>query len=379
MKKFIFFCCCIALLSPTANPAWAMHEKSSETRVEDLSTRIGALEKSVSENEERFGWLDRVSTSGLLEVEAGYEKYKPDASGETGTETSDIVLATMELGLDARLNEYISGHVLFLWEEDDTEPVDLDEGFITIFGTERLPLYLLAGKYCVPFGKFESYFISDPLTLELGETNQSAVMCGYHHGVFDINAGLFNGDVNKIGKKDHARSVFASAAVSLPEDFHENLNLTAGVSYISNIADTSGLSGRITDADGDGEPDGVSDYVAGISGFVSVGIAERVFCVAEIVSALDKFNEGELGFADGKRRPKAWNLEIAYVSESNMGAGLKYEGADDCGYFLSKSGYGGIIFWYPFEKTYVGLEYLNQDFENDDNVQKVTVQLAYEF
>ncbi len=379
MKKFMFYCCCIVLLIPTANPAWAMHEKSSETRVEDLSTRIGALEKSVSENQERFGWLDRVSINGLLEAEAGYEKYKPDASGETGTETSDIVLATMELGLDARLNENISGHVLFLWEEDDTEPVDLDEGFITIFGTEQLPLYLLAGKYYVPFGKFESFFISDPLTLELGETNQSAVMCGYHHDVFDVNAGIFNEDINKTGKKDHARSVFASATASPPEDFHENLSLTAGVSYISNIADTEGLFEQIVDADGDGEPDGVSDDIAGISGFMSIGITEKVFCVAEIVSALDKFNEGELAFADGKRQPSAWNLEIAYVSESNMGAGLKYEGVDDCGDFLPKSGYGGIIFWYPFEKTYVGLEYLNQDFENDDNVQKVTVQLAYAF
>lgn len=379
MKKSMFFCCCIVLLSQTANPAWAMHEKSSETRVEDLSTRIDKLEKAVSENDKRFGWLDRVSISGLLEGEAGYENYKPDASGETGTETSDIVLATMELGLDARLNEYISGHVLFIWEEDDTDPVDLDEGFITISDTDRFPLYLLAGKYYVPFGKFESFFISDPLTLELGETNQSAVMCGYHHGIFDVNAGLFNGDVNKIGQKDHARNVFASAAVFLPEDFHENLDLTAGVSYISNIADTGGLSEQIADINGDGEPDDISDYVAGISGFVSVGIAKRVFCVAEIVSALDKFNEGELGFAGGKHQPSAWNFEIAYVSAWDIGVGLKYEGASDCVDFLPEIGYGGIIFWYPFDKTYIGLEYLNQDFNNDDNVQKVTVQLAYQF
>jgi hypothetical protein len=362
-----------------ALPARAMHEKDSEERIDEMSTRIDELEKSISEKKDLSKWLDVFSFSGLLEVEAGYEKYNPDASGEPTEESSDIVLATMEFGVDAKLNEYVSGRVLFLWEEDDTEPVDLDEGFISISNADEAPFYLTAGRYYVPFGKFETYFISDPFTQELSETNESAVMCGRHGEWIDINAGVFNGDINKTGKDDHVENIFASATYTLPEGSIEKLSLTSGVSYLSSIADSKELSKQFSDFDGDGKTDGLKDYVAGVSGYVTIGFEDRFFFVAEYVSALDDFKPGELAFSDGKLLPSAWNLELAYVSELHIGAGIKYEGTDDCGTFLPESGFGGIVFWYPFEQTYVGLEYMNQEFENCDTNQIATAQLAYEF
>jgi hypothetical protein len=96
-----------------ALPTRAMHEKDSKERIDEMSTRIDELEKSISEKKDLFKWLDVFSFSGLLEAEAGYEKYNPDASGEPTEESSDIVLATMEFGVDAKLNEYLSGHVFF--------------------------------------------------------------------------------------------------------------------------------------------------------------------------------------------------------------------------------------------------------------------------
>ncbi len=257
--------------------------------------------------------------------------------------------------------------------------MDVDEGFITINAADRAPLYVTAGKYYVPFGKFETYFISDPLTLELGETNESAILCGHHGELLDINAGVFNGDVNKSGEDDHAENAFASATYTLPEGLLENISVTSGVSYLSSLADSKELSKQISGLDGDGENEGLKDYVGGASGYVTIEFKDCAFFTAEYVGALDDFEPGELAFGDGKLRPSAWKFEVACKTESQIGAGLKYEGTDDCGTFLPETGWGGIVFWYPFDQTYVGLEYLNQEFENSDTNQKVTAQLAYEF
>jgi len=356
-----------------SSPAWALHEKSSETRIEDLSTRVDVLEKNTLDN-----WFHKLTLSGLLEAEAGYKKFDPDAAGEPCEESSDIVLRTFELGLDADFTDHVGGHVLVLWEEDDTEPIDLDEGYVSLTGTEDIPLYLHAGKLYVPFGTFDTRFISDPLNLELGETRESAVIAGYHKDMLNFFCGGFNGEVDKFGKKNHINTFFTGADFSLPEEDSRAVNLTAGVSYISNIADSDGLS-EINDVDGDGDPDGVSDYVGGVSAHLSMDFAHSVFCTAECVCALDDFSAGELGEGSGEVKPQAWNFEIAYVLPSDIGFGLKYDGTDDCDDFLPENRYGGVIFCSPFENTYLGLEYLRQKFDNKDRSDMVTAQLAFEF
>jgi hypothetical protein len=325
-------------------------------------------------------WFNKIEVSGLLEAEAGYEKFKPDAAGEPSEESSDIVLSTFELGLDAAFTDHIGGHVLVLWEEDDTEPMDLDEGYVSLTGTQEIPLYLHVGKLYVPFGGFDTRFISDPLTLELGETRESAVLAGYHKDGFNFFCGGFNGDVDKQGKKNHINTFFAGADFSLPEDHSRPLNLTIGISYISNLADSDGLS-EANDVDGDGDPDGIRDYVSGVSGHLSLDIAHSIFCTAECVCALEKFNAGELNVSDNANRfrPRAWNFEIAYMTPADIGFGVKYEITKECDTFLPEKRFGGIAFCSPFENTSLGLEYLRQEFDNNDRSDMVTAQLAFEF
>ena len=110
-------------------------------------------------------------------------------------------------------------------------------------------------------------------------------------------------------------------------------------------------------------------------------LVHSIYCTAECVCALNKFTAGELTFGvdDERLRPCAWNFEIAYVSPADIGFGMKYEGSNDCHDFLPESRYGGIVFCSPFESTYLGLEYLYQEYENNDKNEVVTAQLAYEF
>jgi len=349
-------------------------EKEHYHGVKGLADRVHRIEDQMREG--LLGdWAKRISLSGLIEVEAGYEDLDFDNPAWSDEDSSDIALATVELGVDVDIATHVKGHVLFLWEEDDTEPVDIDEGIIIIDGEDVIPLYLNAGKMYVPFGKFESHFISDPLTLELAETRESAVKLGFANDTLDLCFGLFNGDIDETGEDNHAETYFAGLTFSLPEETISNLSLLAGASFISNIADSDTLQ----DDDGVGFAT-IEDYVGGVSTFVSLSSMDLFFLEIEYVGATESFEAGELGFDDGESyKPSAWNIELAYAVAEGLEIAIKYEGSDDCGDFLPERQFGSAVIYDLFENTSLALEYLYGEFENDDERNLFTCQLAIEF
>jgi hypothetical protein len=339
-----------------------------------LPERVRRIEEKMAQKQEGVlaKWADKITLSGFIEAEAFYEDYDYDDPAEDDEDSSDITLATVELGVDVDIIKHVKGHVLFLWEEDDTEPVDVDEGFITLDGEDVVPLYLNVGKLYVPFGNFESHFISDPLTLELGETRESALTVGYVNDWMDVSVSAFNGDVDEIGEDNHIESFVASASFSVPEELSSNFGISGGVSYISNIADSDGLEGET--------PGEIKDYVGGFNAFVSLSYMDKFFFEFEYLGALDEFEAGELSFDNGKEfQPETWNFELAYAATDRLELAIKYEGGDDLGDFLPEDQYGAAVTYGLFENTSLSLEYLHGEFENDDERDLVTTQLAVEF
>jgi hypothetical protein len=340
--------------------------------LQGISERIRKVEEKLKDTHLLGGLSDRLSISGVIEAEAGYEDIDYDDPSQEDEDSSDITLATVELGIDADISKYVSGHVLFLWEEDDTEPVDLDEGYITLDGADKLSLYANIGKLYVPFGYFGTHFISDPLTLELGETRESAVHAGWGNEFFDIGVSVFNGDVDEADSDNHIESYVVNAALSLPENVLPGLNMSLGGSYISNIADSDGLEGEVS---GD-----LKDYVPGLGAFLSLAYLECIFLEAEYVGALDEFEAGELGFDAGQQmEPRTWNFELACTPAERWTVAAKYEGGDDLGDFLPETQYGAAVSYSLFENTALAVEYLHGEFENDDEYERITTQLAVEF
>jgi len=347
-----------------------------------LPERVRRIEEKMAQKKEGIleKWADKITLSGLIEAEAYYENYDYDTPGKSDDDSSDITLATVELGVDVDITKHVKGHVLFLWEEDDTEPVDVDEGFITLNGADVVPLYLNVGKLYVPFGNFESHFISDPLTLELGETRESALTVGCVNEWMDVSVSAFNGDIDETGEDNHIESYVAAASFSVPEELISNFGIKAGVSYISNIADSDSLQ----DEDDDGNEiiigSEVKDYVEGLSAFLSISYMDKLFFEFEYLGALDEFEAGELLFDDGKEfQPETWNLELAYAATDRLEVAVKYEGGDDLGNFLPEDQYGVAVTYGLFENTSLSLEYLHGEFENDDERDLITTQLAVEF
>jgi len=336
-----------------------------EDEIAGLKSRIAKLER---EKDQQGGGVlrgrsDRIRISGVVEVEASYEEYK-EKSAENNTDSNDIDLANVELGIDVDIAKYAGGHLLLKYEGDD---VFVDEGTINLGGVEDIPFYLTAGKFCVPFGMFNSHFISDPITLEIGEINEGAGVLGYANDYFDVALGVFNGDVDETGSDDVIEGFVASAIFTPPLSFDDS-EISFGVSYTSTIAEAGGLEDKFT---------AIEDYVGALSAFLSANYKNFTF-EAEYVGALDKFQADEL-ITERESQPMACNFELAYAVNDKIEIAGRYEFSDELWDLLPEGQYGPVISYLLFENTTLAVEYLHGEYKNGDTRDLVTAQLAIEF
>ncbi len=304
-----------------------------------------------------------VSVGGMIEVEA----YTGKENGET---VSDIVLATFELGIEAELSEWVQGRALLLWEEDDTDPVNLDEAMIILGGNKVCPAYLRVGKMYVPFGTFNSHFISDSLALELAETRESAMLAGFASGLLDISVGAFNGDGDEDSEK--ANDLFAACTLNICK------YLQIGGYWISSIGESDALEEMIIENAKNNEDENIEYSSAeGAGGFISLQIG-RFVAEAEYITAIEGFAPGVL--AQTELQPAAWNVEAGIrfnVCEAEIA--LKHEGCNDFPGFPEKQ-YGISSSIKISESATLAIEYLHGEFkDNTEDRNVVTTQLAMEF
>jgi hypothetical protein len=341
----------------------------------ELTQKIKELEEKVGLKSPAQKWADKISISGLLEVEAGYESIDYSGGLADDQDSSDLTLATVELGIDARLNDYITGHVLFLWEEDDTEPVDLDEGYITLRPGRESLFFLTAGKMYVPFGNFSTNMVSDPLTLEIGEARETAAQFGVEAKGFYGSVYLFNGDVDELDEDSHVDNFGANAGYAFETEAY---SFDLGFGYINNILDSDGIEGVISDEG----LDSVDSYVDGFAAH-AVFSSGPFTLIGEYVTALDDteyVNQGQRQKAMGEIA--AWNIEFGYgfiLAGRNALVGVAWQGSDKAENFLPEDRFMLTAGMDIFDGTSVALEYFHDEYENNDEVDTVTAQLAFEF
>lgn len=346
------------------------------------TTNALAMEESVGEV------LSKVHFSGRIEVGTAWQDVE-FADGESA-DGSDLALTTVELGLEAKVNDWVNVAALFLYEdptsfegENDETSVDLDEAVVTIGNTEKYPLYFSAGAMYVPFGALLTHFpddplIDQPLTLLMGETREKAVLLGVGHEGFSVSGYLFNGDVNEEGEDNHIQSYGFDANYACDDE--EGFDVLVGASYISNIADSDGLE------DGLGMEE-IADHVAGYDVYLHAGWAD-FFADAEYMAAADNFEPSELATDSGDgAEPSVWNLEVGYNWDwgKNLEIVLKYASSDESeGLGFPEERYGLCLNQEVFEGVTVSLAYMNDDFEDADvdgrdDRDVVLGQLAIEF
>lgn len=369
MKKKIIGMAGLLLLS--AAPALAEAPKKSETTAPRLEEKREPTELDGL----AIKLADRLEFSGLVEVEAFTGK---DFSG---AKTSDVSLATVELGLDAKITDMVSAHVLALYEEGaENDHLIIDQGTITLGNAEKSPFHLTVGKMYVPFGSFTSAMVSDPLTLELAETRDTALLAGFAHEGWYGSLYTFNGEVDKTGDSDTMDTFGANLGYKLEEG---EWQFDLGAGWLNNLGNSNTLRDHIATT---------STTVAGFTGALALHAnlqhgGWRV--MTEYIAALDSFQPGEMDFAGRGARPKAWQLELAYtteVAEREVTLALGYQRTDEAlALGLPEQRYLAAVGVGIFANTTLALEYRHdQDYGiaeggTNENAHQVVAQLAVEF
>ncbi|MCP3850794.1 MAG: porin [Gammaproteobacteria bacterium] len=357
------------------------HQRAPSQRRDELST-MGKIGNSMT-------------MGGVIDIVGNHT----DSDGWSGEAASDIVLDTLELGIEASAGEWVTGNILFLYEDTDDDNFQVDEAYITFANPGVTPFYAAAGRLYVPFGNFESNMISDPATLTLAETREDVVQVGFEtEGGFYGSAYLFNGDADE-SKDNTYRSTDNNHIDNYGLNFgyvmeNDDFGLDVGVGYINNIGTSNTLQDTIG-GNGFCAGDGcIKDYIGGIS-LHAIATIGRFNLIGEYVSALDEFEAGELGVAD-ELKPKAWNIEGAYnfeIAGKETVVALGYQKTDDMYLdhestdFYEKAWLASISVGI-LERTTLAAEWchadgyseteeaVGNDFEDEDLIQ---VKLSYEF
>ncbi len=259
-----------------------------------LQRQIDHVNENGASNSSGGGWWQGVEMSGVIEVEASAsDPYE-------GSQTSDVVVATAEIGIAAQINDWVAGEITLLHEEDDTD-LEVDVATITIANQDVTPFFFSTGQTYVPFGVFETGAIADPLTLELGETRETVLQVGFENNGWSGSIFAFNGDVDK-DTDDQVDQFGANLGYS--HDFGNGRSVTVGVSAISSLGDSDALQDVLIDTN-------PGDYTGGASIFASFSAGGWTI-LGEYLTATEEFAMGTLAHNGDGAEPSAWNVELDY-------------------------------------------------------------------
>ena len=394
----------VALVSWTSSSLAA--EGSLDQQVQELIQQNQALTGRLMEVEQQLcgmkaapepsraggvGFLSelekRITIDGLLEFGAAYHSTDMNDGHGGYQHDSDISMTTVELGIGAEINDWVSAEMILLYEDPsgaidiyddirDETNFEVDEAFITIANEDVTPAFLKAGKMYVPFGALLTHFpddpgIDSPLTLLLGETNEKALLIGAEYAGFTVSAYAFNGDVEeKGGGGDNVIESYGFDANYAFEDETQDMDLLVGGSYISNIADSDWIEEVLHHHGAE-----IDDYAGAAAAYLHFGYM-GIFIDAEYMAATDHVDT----ITTDHGKPTVWNVEAGYNYNwwRNLEIALQYAGSDDCGFLgLPRDRYGINFNQEIFDNTVLSVGYLYDEYAADDGLDRNTRDLVF--
>ena len=286
-----------------------------------------------------------IDISGTIKVRAYSE------SPSEGDTTQRLYLKNFDLGIEAEVDEgIIAGGTLT--RDGDEGDIEVDDAFVTA----ALPgsdVSITGGLLYVPFGVFETNMISDPLTLELGEKRDPAVVI---EGSADALSGavyVYQRDTGEDDGLDDRISGYGTSVGYAVESDGSWFAVTVG--YISDVWELS-------------EAPGFSASASGSLGDATV--------LVEHVGALEELEDG--------MQPSAVMLELGYSLGNILGgdavAAVGYQSTREAsGIELPESRTilglsAGIT-----ENTSVAFEWRRDEDDGGDSTDLATAQFTVEF
>ncbi len=223
---------------------------------------------------------DAIDIGGKIKVRA----YSESPSG--GDATQRLYLKNFDLSVEAEIDEGISAGGT-LKRDGDEGDIEVDDAFVTaaLAGDASIT----AGLLYLPFGVFETSMISDPLTLDLGEKLDPAVVV---EGSTDDLSGAVYVYQRDLGEDDGRTDRIGGYGTSVGyavEGADSGFSVTVG--YISDVWELS-------------EAPGFSASAGGSLGDATV--------LVEHVGALEELTDG--------MQPSAVMFELGYSLENILGS-----------------------------------------------------------
>lgn len=301
-----------------------------------------------------------ISLSGKLEVGGSFENPYND------TGTTDFNVLSSEIITVAQVNSWVTGYASLAFDNSPSEitgrrmtnsRVYLNKGFLTIGNLNQSPVYFTGGQLFVPFGRYNSYMLSAPVTQVLGRVRNRVGEIGFkQNGIFGAGY-VFKSDT---GPGDHATS-----GANLGYAFNTGSikgEMSAG--FISNIADAEGVQGTISGGFGGfGTTPATEDIINRIPALNiqgSIGSGPYTL-VGEFVSTTEQFNAQDLQFNGEGASPLALNLELARTFKladlpASVGIGYGYTN-EALALGLPKQRISAVFNYVPWRDVIFGLEF----------------------
>ncbi len=302
------------LVASIAMPSFAA------TEMDALRDRLAVLESQMQAE-------SAITIGGVIEVEYGFENLA------AGNDENEITLATAELGFAATLNDNFGAYLTLLYEQGENgDNIAVDEAVLT--GQTIDGKYTFAvGRQYVPFGVYETAAISDPVGLDIGETNDEAIVLGANFAS-GIGVSIWAADSGADGN---------NSGISLS---YESDAFNAGVDWIEQVVEANGERGIAVHA------------------LVPIG---DFTLIAEHVSETDGANEAS-----------ATQIELDYAVSQDLTLALVRNNIDNAGDYDSNVTLAAE--YVLAEGASIAAEYKTQDrTDNTGDDDVVTLRLAYEF
>ena len=269
---------------------------------------------------EKISEHPRLVLSGEVAGGVGYER------PYWGPQETDVDLTEAVLDTYAEVTPWVNGLMEFSYDRfpiSITRPrrvsnsnLYLSKGFLTIGNFNKSPFYGTLGQNYIPFGRYSTNMIVDPVTKNLGATKARAITVGYEP-VKDFtptaHVFFFRGNSNEAGK-GLARQMGFDVAFRVLQPIY---NANVGASYIANIADANSMqnNGQLNPAQFQGfDVSNAEGLIHRVSGATIYGNASYgpFGAIAEVVTALQDFSPINVTYNGRGARPKAMNTELSY-------------------------------------------------------------------
>ena len=366
----------------------------------DILEQMSKMNQQLTLLQQQATFLNYLAAEGtsltrpVIELSGGLEGQLYYVNGfNISSNPNGINLTTAQLDVNAMVSSWASGFMAIQYNnqpisQGNREPngsLYIDRGFMTLGNLNQFPVYFSGGEMYVPFGRYSSMMLTDPITQSLGQTRSPAALLGYSQ--YGIYASLYGysgeqtsgGDpVIKQGGTDVGYKWLFGTSQSYSFD--------NGVSVISNIADSQGLQDTgnpnlnefqgFAQTPGDvtgvapGAANALIHRVPGIDAHSTLSVGNWTI-LAEYVGALEPFAEDDLSFSPNPdvaltgAKPQALHTEIDYswhVFSKPINFGIDYDHSwQGLGAYLPMQSFTGDISSSLIKNTILTFEYRRDD------------------